>query len=100
MEKSIARRHYMAMTDSQLYLAVGLPMFVVLLNILVSALQVNTINGRFTSLEAAFGSRIGSLETAVNARMGSLEARFDTLIGKVIEIDNRLTRVEERLDRR
>jgi len=29
-----------------------------------------------------------------------LEAHLDTLIGKVIEIDNRLTRVEERLNLR
>ena len=90
----------MAVTDSQLYFAVGLPTFAVLMSILVSTLQTNTMNARLTSLETAFNSRIGSLETAVNARIGSLEARFDTLIGKVFEIDTRLTRVEERLERR
>jgi hypothetical protein len=68
----------MAVTDSQLYFAVGVPTFAVLMGILVSALQMNTINARFTSLET----------------------RFDTLLGKVIEIDTRLTRVEERLERR
>jgi hypothetical protein len=54
-----------------------------------SVLQVNTINARITSLE-----------TTVNSRFGSLETRFGTLIGKVIEVDTRLTRVEERLERR
>jgi hypothetical protein len=86
----------MAVTDSQLYFAVGVPTFAVIMGILVSALQMNTINARFTSLETAFNARIGSLEV----RFLAIEARFDTLIGKVIEIDNRLTRVEERLDRR
>ena len=33
-------------------------------------------------------------------RFTSLEGRFDTLTGKVIEIDNRLTRVETLLERR
>jgi hypothetical protein len=79
----------MAVTDSQLYFAVGVPTFAVLMGILVSALQMNTMNARFTSLETAF-----------NARIGSLETRFDTLIGKVMGLDTRLTRVEERLERR
>jgi len=33
----------------------------------------------------------------MNARFSSLETRFDTLTDKVVDIDNRLTRVEERL---
>lgn len=42
----------------------------------------------------------GTLQiNSINARFTSLEARFDTLTGKVIEIDNRLTRVEAILDR-
>jgi len=52
-------------------------------------IQVNTINARITGLEGVF-----------NARFTGLETRFETLIGKVSEIDNRLTRVEERLERR
>jgi hypothetical protein len=44
-------------------------------------------------------ARITSLEASVNARFTSLEPRFDTLTGKVIEIDNRLTRVEAILER-
>jgi hypothetical protein len=47
----------MGMTDVQLYIAVGLPVFAFLVNI----------------------------------------TRFDTLTDKVVDIDNRLTRVEERL---
>ena len=33
----------------------------------------------------------------MNTRFERIDARFDTLMGKVIEIDNRLTRVEERM---
>ena len=73
-----------SVTDTQLYLAVGLPVFAVLINILMGVLQYNGLNARFAS---------------VDARFTSLEARFETLIGKVIEIDNRLTRVEAILER-
>jgi hypothetical protein len=77
------------MTDIQLYFAIGVPTFAILISFVGSVLQVNTINARITSLE-----------TAINIRFASLEGRFETLIGKVIEIDTRLSRVEERLDRR
>jgi hypothetical protein len=88
------------MNDAQLYLAIGVPVFAVLMGFMGSVLQVNTINARITSLEAAFNSRITGFENSVNSRFSSLESRFETLIGKVIEIDTRLTRVEERLERR
>lgn len=77
------------MTDAQLYFSIGVPVFAFLMAFLGGMLQVNTINARITSLE-----------TTMHSRFGSLETRFDTLIGKVIEIDTRLSRVEERLDRR
>lgn len=68
------------MTNVQLYFAIAVPTFAVLVGILVNMMQVNTINARFTSLENRFA------------------AQFDMLLGKIIEIDNRLTRVEERLE--
>jgi hypothetical protein len=94
------------MTDAQWYFAIGVPVFAVMVGIVAGILQMNSIGGRFTSMEARFTSfeasmnaRFTSLETSVNARFTGLEARFDTLTGKVIEIDNRLTRVEAILDR-
>jgi hypothetical protein len=88
------------MNDAQLYLAIGVPVFAVLMGFIGSIFQVNTINARITSLEAAMNNRIGSFESSVNNRFSSLESRFETLIGKVMEVDTRLTRVEERLERR
>jgi hypothetical protein len=38
-----------------------------------------------------------TLSATMNSRFDSLERRFDVLLGKVVEIDNRLTRVEERM---
>ena len=84
------------MSDTQLYFAIGVPVFAVMMSFLGNMLQMNTLNARFTSLEG----RIDNLEATFNTRFAILEARLDTLIGKVIEIDNRLTRVEARLDLR
>ncbi len=71
----------------QLYFAIGVPTFAITIGILVNMMQVNSINARFTSLEM----RITNLENR-------FAAQFDLLLGKIIEIDNRLTRVEERLE--
>ena len=76
------------MTDAQLYFAIGVPVFAVILAMLGGIFQF-----------AALGARITSLDSNMNARFNSLEARFETLIGKVIGIDNRLTRVEAILER-
>jgi len=91
------------MTDMQLYLANGLPVFAFLVNIAAGIVQTTLIHARITSVETNMNARFASFEsrfTTMDSRFAGLESRFDTLIGKVIEIDNRLTRVEERLDRR
>jgi hypothetical protein len=98
----------MVMTDVQLYLAIGLPVFAFLLNIALGVIQTNSLqagitsvetsmNSRFASIESNVNSRFSGLESNINARFTSLETRFDTLTDKVVDIDNRLTRVEERL---
>jgi hypothetical protein len=91
------------MNDTQLYFAIGVPVFAVMMSFLGNMFQMNALNARFTGMEARFTSlegRMNNLEATFNSRFAILEARLDTLIGKVIEIDNRLTRVEERLDLR
>jgi hypothetical protein len=85
------------MTETQLYLTIGMPTLAILVGILVNLVQFAALNGRLTALETRIDARINALEMRFDARMSSLEAKFDILVGKVIEVDNRLTRVEERL---
>jgi hypothetical protein len=73
------------MTDTQLYLAIGVP---VLANAAMLTLMATLIGARITSLESSF-----------NARFASLEARFEILTGKVAELTDRVTRLEERTAR-
>jgi hypothetical protein len=76
------------MTDVQLYMTIGIPGGLALLGILVNISYFVTIN-----------SRIQSLENRLDGRIDSLAVKLDLLLGKVFEIDNRLTRVEEQLKR-
>ena len=85
------------MTDTQLYLAIGIPSLAVLIGMLVNS-------GYFVAIKARMGgieSRMTSLEQRLDSRIMSLEQKFDTrfdlLMGKLFELDNRLTRVEEQL---
>ena len=87
----------MGVTDVQLYLAIGLPVFAFLVNIALGVIQTNSLQARITSVETSVNARFSSLESNIHARFASLETRFETLTDKVVDIDNRLTRVEERL---
>jgi hypothetical protein len=51
------------MNDAQLYFAIGVPVFTVLMGFLGIVLQVNTINARIENLEATVNSRFTSLES-------------------------------------
>lgn len=81
------------MTDIQLYLAIGIPTLAVLVGILTNVVHHSATNARFNSLD----TRISNLETRVDARFNNLDVKFDTLTGKVIDVDNRVTRIEAKL---
>ena len=90
------------MTDLQLYLAMGVPTFAILITLVAGILQNGATAARFTSLEANMNARFASVDNrfdSLDNRFNNLEARFETLIGKVVGIDNRLTRVEAILER-
>jgi len=67
------------------------------LSIRVTNLE-NKVDTRVGGLEDKFDTRLGGLGDKFDARVGSLEykfdQRFDMLLGKVVDIDNRLTRME------
>jgi hypothetical protein len=43
--------------------------------------------------------RLNTMELRIDARINTLDTRFDVLLSKVIDVDNWLTRIEERLTR-
>jgi hypothetical protein len=68
------------MTDAQLYLSIGVPTIALALGMIGNGFLFNALSARMSSLE----TRMLSLETSVNQRM-------DLLIGKVADIDTRLS---------
>jgi hypothetical protein len=100
LEKNFVSAHLIGMTDTQLYLAIGLPVFAVMMNMIAGIVQHSSTQSRFTSLESTMNGRFSTMESTMNGRFTSLENRFETLTGEVIEMDNRLTRLETWLERR
>jgi hypothetical protein len=74
------------MTDLQLYILVAIPLVGILAN-----------TGLFIHLSGTMNTRFAGLESKMDSGFERVDARFDTLMGKVIGIDNRLTRVEDRM---
>jgi len=99
------------MTDTQLYLALGLPIIAILTSLTISMLQISGIRGDMRGMRAEFredshGLRadfredLGGIRTGLREDMLAIRADLSALTGKVVEIDNRLTRIEERLEHR
>ena len=88
------------MTDQQLYVAVGIPTLAVLIGILMNIGQIIANNSRIGSIENRT-SRLENRFERLEDRFASFEGKFDTkmdlLVGKVIDFDNRIIRLEERL---
>jgi hypothetical protein len=87
------------MTNVQLYFAIGVPTFTILVSLVLGIFQlnhaVNQINARFTTL----GNLVTGLETRLDARMAVIEADIKTLVRMIGDLDTRLARLEERTAR-
>jgi hypothetical protein len=87
------------MTDVQLYFAIGVPTFTVLVSLLVGIFQLNhavsQINLRFATMEG----RLSSLENRLDSRMSVIESDIKTLVRLFGDFDIRLARLEERTAR-
>jgi hypothetical protein len=85
------------MTDQQLYLAIGVPAMIAIVGILVNVGYFVALNARVASLESRLDSRIDRVEQGIHTMEQKFDMKFDLLTGKVIELDNRIIRIEERL---
>ncbi len=70
----------------------------------MNVVQFNSIIARFSGQDARFSS-IDASFNSIEASFNSVDARFnnlaiapDTLIGKIVELDNRVTRMEAKLE--
>jgi len=86
-------------TDTQLYLAIGIPTIALVLGMIGNGFLFNALSARMSSLEA----RVASLESRTEARILSLETsmntRFDLIMGRLSDLDTRLSVLEDRSSR-
>lgn len=89
-----------AVADVQLYLVIGIPTFAVLVGILTDVVQYNATNARFASIDmrlASLETRLSSFESRADARFNQIETKLDALTCKIIDLGNRVTRIEAKL---
>ena len=73
------------MTDTQLYLAVGVPTIALVLGMIGNGLLFNALSARMSGLEA----RMLALESSMNTR-------FDLIMGRLADLHTRLSVLEGR----
>ena len=76
------------MTDTQLHLALGVPTIALVLGMIGNGLLFNALSARMSSLEA----RMLALESSMNTR-------FDLIMGRLADLDTRLSALEDRSKR-
>jgi hypothetical protein len=83
------------MTNTQLYLVIGIPGLLSLVGILLNAaLCVNfssTLNARMTSFETSINARMAALEGSMNARMAAMESRIAAMEARMLNLENTFT---------
>ena len=65
------------MTDLQLYLAIGIPTFAVIVGMLMNVVHHSAVNARFNSVDARFNG-VDARFNSVDARFNHLDVKFDT----------------------
>jgi len=86
------------MTDVQLHLAIGAPIIAILASLTLSLIQISGIREDMRVFRSEMREDLRAQRSGFREDMQGLRADLTTLTGKVIEIDNRLTRIEERLE--
>ena len=80
------------MTDLQLYILVAIPLVGILANTGLFVHLNTTMNVRFAATDA----RIDRLTERMDIKFDRVDAKFEVLTGKVVDIDNRLSRLEDK----
>jgi predicted nucleic acid-binding Zn-ribbon protein len=94
------------MTDVQLYLAVGIPFLTIVVAMVISNTRINDmrdlLRAEIQGVRTEMQGELKAVRTELTEQRRILErlvVSIDMLTGKVVEIDNRLTRFEERMNR-
>ena len=87
------------MTDAQLYLAIGIPTFALVLGMIGNGLLFQALSARMSGLETTLTSRMAGLESRMLTLETSMNTRFDLIMGRLADLDSRLSILEDRFKR-
>jgi len=103
------------MTNVQLLIAVGLPMLALAFGMYLNDRRFEAINGRIDDvnhgiddrfetltrriddMRSDFNGRIDDLRSDLSGRLTRVENAVENLISKLVEVDNRVIRIETKL---
>jgi hypothetical protein len=68
----------------------------VLLGVLINNSRISDLRADMVAFRTDVNGRLNNLEARLTNIDAKFDSRFDLLLGKLVEIDNRLTRVEPR----
>jgi hypothetical protein len=88
------------MTEGHLYLAISVSIIAMLASLTLSLIQVSGIREDMRTFHAETREDARALRSEFRQDLQGLRADLTALTGRVIEIDYRLTRIEERLKHR
>ena len=87
------------MTDTQLYLAIGIPTIALVLGMIGNGFLFNALSARMSGLDNALSARMGSLENRMLTLETSMNTRFDLIMGRLSDVDSRLSVLVDRTQR-
>jgi hypothetical protein len=86
-------------TDTQLYLAIGIPTIALVLGMIGNGYLFNALSARMSGLDSSVSARMSSLESRMLALETSMNTRFDLIMGRLSDVDTRLSVLEDRSKR-
>lgn len=84
-----------AMSNFQLYIAIGLPVIAVLTSLVISLFQISGVRDDMRQIRNDFTGRFDSMERKIDGRFDSVERRLEMVQGDLHNMDIRLTKLEK-----
>ena len=80
-------------------MAIGIPTIALVLGMIGNGYLFNALSARMSSLDSSVSARMGSLESRMLALETSMNTRFDLIMGRLSDVDTRLSVLEDRSKR-
>ncbi len=84
------------MTNLQLYLAIALPVFAIVVALIVNLVQITGIKGDVNGLRGEMNSGFSSLRGDINGLRSEMNTKLDLILAKLYEHDTDIARLKDK----